>query len=559
MELKCHTLNHWKTRRSMLTSAIREYLVACADLRAICTQTQYISQARQEVEEALQAVNVELEGLKSEEEELRKARDSLAATRNCSRILSPAHGLPPELLAQIFVQMGHRDFCEDDTAKPPYAHPLAGVSSYWRRIAIETPTLWTQIALTTRSRHYNYSNLQLQRSKGLTVTIFIFHQTNDPRVTMRCASLWSSFLKTARNRIHTLEITSHCRASIKPIYSMMKHWLKIGYLGTTTRLRLSAMSDKHELEQDLELQSNSEHSESLLHALTTLHLTRVAIPWDSCAYHGLVDLRLCFESDIDITDYEFAGILAASPHIVTLQLYGLNAEPSEDWDGIPICPAYLETFCLGTTSVISASTLLSAISLSDCLNNLSIGLQLYDLFRLADKLEDFLRDTKTVTLSCSELYSREGDLRGPTSDFQRILSLSKVIPSLQNLVLHASDEWNWDAGWDDPDLPAVKPQVHADEIAPTNVFPRRIPHLFIPNFPARLDVLRSIVSAHSIQTLHLDPREFFGRNRDSDISELQKMKVALMEEFLDLECIVSDGYETYSWPCRVDVLWYQQV
>ncbi|KAG8788497.1 hypothetical protein FRC12_014498 [Ceratobasidium sp. 428] len=546
MELKSQALSRWKACRSGLTSAIREYLAACSDLHAVCTQTRYVSQNRQEVEEVLKAVDVELESLKSEEEELRRARNFLTATRNSSRLLSPAHRLPPELLTQVFIELRHKYFCEDDVAEPPYAHSLAGVSSYWRRIAIGTPILWTQIALTTHSPHYNYPNLLLQRSKGLPVTILIFHQTNDPRVTMDCASLWLSFLQIACHQIHALEITNHCESSIKPISTMMKHWLKLGSLGNTTKLRLSTMSDKHALEQELELQPTSEHSDVLLRALTTLHLTRVTIPWSSPAYHGLVDLRLCFESDIDIMDYELVGILTTSPNIVTLQLYGLNVEPSEDWGDVPVCPAHLETFCLGATSTVSASTLLSTISLSNCLNDLSIGLQLHELSELTDELEDFLRNTRTVNLSCSGLYVPEGE-------FEQALSLSGVIPSLQNLVLQASDYW------DDPYLHRMKPPVNTDESMSTSVFPRRIPHVFIPNCPSRLDILRSIISAHSIQTLHLSPYELFGKDRDRNISELQQMKVTLMEESPNLECIVSNKDETYSWPCRVDALWYQQI
>ncbi|KAG8783563.1 hypothetical protein FRC12_019585 [Ceratobasidium sp. 428] len=562
MELSCHVLSHWKARRSTLTSAIREYLSACANLHTICTQTQYGTQARQEVEGILQAVDAELEGLKHEEEELRKARSSLAANRNSSKLLSPAHGPPPEVLARIFIELknqyssydcqGVLPYSDECWKVPPYTLSLTGVCSYWRQIAIKTPTLWTQVNLMTHSTSYEYPNLLLERSKGLPVNLHIFHETSDSIITPHWAFLWSTFIQAAGSQIRTLEITCGNMSSIEPISSLLKDWLNLGALRTTNRLCLSALSDDYQVEQNLKLQSTGVHSDSLLRDLTTLHLTRVVIPWNNPAYHGLADLRLCFENDIKIKDYELVGILAASPNLVTLQLYGLNAKRSADWDHIPICPSNLETLCVGTSSVGSASTLLSTISLSGCSNDLSVGLHLPNPLKLTDQLENFFRDKRITTLSCSEFY-------GPENGFQWALSLSVVIPSLQNLLLPITEN-EADCDWDE--FPMVKPQGSINgSIASTGGSLRHLPHLFIAQCPARLDILKSIVSAYSIQTLHISTRTgWFGRSTDKpNTDELQEMRVALLKEFPELECIVSSKDETESWPCRVDALWYQQV
>lgn len=74
---------------------------------------------------------------------------------------SPIHRLPPELLNHVF----SFDDCTADTFPTPFAWTVAHVCGYWRRVALNTPRLWSTIVLDLSSfhvfRHRLNSRLQL--------------------------------------------------------------------------------------------------------------------------------------------------------------------------------------------------------------------------------------------------------------------------------------------------------------------------------------------------------------------------------------------------------------
>jgi hypothetical protein len=80
--------------------------------------------------------------------------------QNC--LATPIHSLPIELLSYIFTLSTHTSFAEeDDAAEPnPTDFPfdpanmlttlaISTVSRYWRDVALSTPTLWTDICVST--------------------------------------------------------------------------------------------------------------------------------------------------------------------------------------------------------------------------------------------------------------------------------------------------------------------------------------------------------------------------------------------------------------------------
>ena len=74
---------------------------------------------------------------------------------------APIHSLPVELLSYIFTLSAHTSFIDDDVAEPsPTDFPfdpanmlttltISTVSRYWRNVALSTPTLWTDICIST--------------------------------------------------------------------------------------------------------------------------------------------------------------------------------------------------------------------------------------------------------------------------------------------------------------------------------------------------------------------------------------------------------------------------
>ncbi|KAG9120135.1 hypothetical protein FRC07_004504 [Ceratobasidium sp. 392] len=354
MDVHCYALDNWKACRSALTAAVQNYLGACTKLHSVCTQSRNLSRTRREIESALLAIDVELSSLASEEEELYKARIALGTARNSSTILTPVRILPPELLARVFLMLkiispnGYRN------KDLPAAHPLTSVSSYWRQIAIETPTLWTYIGVTTSYTSYDYPILSLRRTKGLPIDLYIYHAEDreDRNLHMEWSWAWqqkqSGFFTQASCQTRTLDINSWA-SSAEPIYSVLKYWLHSNSTDTLKHLCLLDASALHcyplPIEWDLKL-TLTKQSEDILRSLTELEMTFFVIPWGSPIYHGLINLQINvpLDSGVQIATSQFIAILTASPKLAVLKLFGLEVVPSDDWTIVRA--VNLETFCL---------------------------------------------------------------------------------------------------------------------------------------------------------------------------------------------------------------------
>ncbi|KAG8740655.1 hypothetical protein FRC10_004065 [Ceratobasidium sp. 414] len=494
-------LNDWKSWRAALAATVQGYLAACADLTTVCVSFSHQPHQRRGVETALLTLDAELTGLASEEAVLRNARASLTAARNLSMTLAPIHTLPPEILANIFLIVRHGS--ED----PPPAQLLAGISSYWRQVAINTPSLWTWINITTTQANFDYATLSLNRSNNCPIYLTIFQ----PEAPGCGYPGWSAkgtstaFLIQASRQIRTLDIrSSEFRA--EAINMIMKLWLSHGSVEAAKTLRVRVQSD---IQLNLVLVG---HAEEVLRSVSVLHLDGAAIPWASTVYHNLVDLRFWFSehSEISLPVSQLATILTSSPGLVTLKISGLAVTPSNGWDSTTTVQLiHLEVLYLDVMSHETCGLLFPLIRLSACLNDLSIGIYLGTGLPNIAPVQNFLRDTPTRT--------------------QRGLSLFGVIPSLQNLVV----------GWCMLDNP--------NELR-TTVLERRpapcLPHLFIVMATVNLECLKIIVSRCGVQTIHLEecvPHD-----------GMEELRGSLLEAFPDLVCIVSDvdttsGESRYIW------------
>ncbi|KAG8697405.1 hypothetical protein FRC09_007894 [Ceratobasidium sp. 395] len=268
---------------------------------------------------------------------------------------------------------------------------------------------------------------------------------------------------------------------------------------------------------------------AVLHSITVLHLGGISIPWTSTIYHNLVDLRLQFHYNPEnILTSQLAGILAASPGLTILKLECLNIVPSEDWNEEKVVRlAHLKVLYIKSLGENSLVALMSTFSLSNCLSTLEVGIH-----------------------DCGDGYSEEsayiarGFLRGahiktlaltPNLDYddgaQLALSISKMIPSLENLILY---------GYSIDDMRG--PGGVTDE-AETNVgTTSRLPNLFLVTQELGLEELELIVSFYGVETLHLH-RTYWNWLVDEP-------KTALSESCHNLTCVILDEDPTIGWSCR---------
>ncbi|KAG8698750.1 hypothetical protein FRC08_005733 [Ceratobasidium sp. 394] len=366
-------LNNWRTCRSTLTVVVESYLAACTDLTTIICASSRQSHQRRGIETAILAIDTELTSLASEEVVLRNARVSLTAARNLSTTLAPIHALPPEVLASVFFMVQYDSSDVHDSKMLPPAQLLAGVSSYWRQVAINTPSLWTCIDITTTQTNYDYFTLLLDRSSNhpIYLTISEPNENNDRPL----SGSSSTFLTRASRRVHTLDISSEGYQS-GVTNTIMQLWLRHGLGGVTKVLRARRLRG-----DPLQLGLPGEQAGEPLGSVAVLALDDVTIPWTSMVYHNLVDLRLWFSSSTKarISISQLATVLASSPGLVILKIYGLEVASLDDWDATTAVQlVHLEALFLGNLSYRSCELLLPLIPLSNCLGDLSIGLEFRD-------------------------------------------------------------------------------------------------------------------------------------------------------------------------------------
>ncbi|KAG8727017.1 hypothetical protein FRC12_022868 [Ceratobasidium sp. 428] len=542
-------LDNWKAHRYALTAATQNYIIASAELRKFCTPGSHPLQPRPEVEFARLAIDVELAGLALEEDGLHRARMSLAATRNSSAVLSPAQVLPWELLERIFLTLHHITDDGQNCVTPPSAHSLCGVSSYWRRVAIETPALWTCITVITHSSTQDYPILMLNRSKRLPVDIYIYHwDPRESRTGLASQAQISTFLIWARCRIRTLEIKSLANPA-EVIERVLHIYLNLGVADVANRLQLYDSGNFHNQlspERAVKLPS-TRYALDLLRSLTVLDLNFVVFPWSSPVYHGLVDLRLYFtqENNVQVTVFQMMAILTASPKLRSLKLHGIIVTSSDEWAGPIVRLLDMEMLCLASMSNESLARLLPRISLAGGLAELDISLEIRNPPEIIHVLEDFLHDTNTKTLICSEPC-------GYPSGSGWGLLLSASILSLQNLVLLYPGLFKIR----EEDIAVTEGVLRCDIYKLTQsatLFSRCLPHLFLVSGKFFLELLRIIVPGYSVRNLHL---EAAGSCRDDPRSgdcchRLNLVKASLRREFPNLACTLEHGNFASGWACRM--------
>ncbi|KAG9120203.1 hypothetical protein FRC07_004389 [Ceratobasidium sp. 392] len=177
----------------------------------------------------------------------------------------------------------------------------------------------------------------------------------------------------------------------------------------------------------------------------------------------------------------------------------------------------------------SLALLLPAISLSGCLNDLTINLETNENPQeIVNVLEIFLRGTRTKTLVCSG--------SGGIGSHWALLH-SSVILSLQDLVLPYLSQ---NLSQDTVDNFVVEIRRDTGENTLTNKSSRFLPHLFLEAGTNSLSFLRIIVRQYAVQNLHIKWSRCLG-GRPNDEDALNKIKATLLDEISDLVCNISDS------------------
>ncbi|QRV89074.1 F-box-like protein [Ceratobasidium sp. AG-Ba] len=518
-------LTSWQACRAVLTSAIKGYLGACKKI-----ELSRLELADRELGPIFEAADKELAGLIAEEEALRTARIALCATRNTSKQLAPLHCLPVELLTRIF-GMAQEAFQDNPRASLPPVPMCASVSTYWRRVALSAPLLWTYVDIDAVEPN-EYLDLALVRSQQHPIYLRI----SDPVDTTDDGGLESLLfsLEEVSPQIGVLEIVPSVPSPgyVQGVLEEMLHTASNKALSTLYIHR--TLSNYPYPPPPLVWDLNSGDAGSLLQSLTVLHLKNVFLPWGSMAYRHLLDLRLETSLGFDehsVTSLQFRTILASSPQLSTLKLsrVSITHTPDEDVEIQPVILPCLELLYIGNLDPESWTIILSLINSSGCADNMSIG---FDRLppNLANLIEDFFRGLRLATLMCSACDD--------DSPLWILLLIMRASVGVKSLIL----------AWFGPIHPA---EAHIlTSVMQVDTSHCSVEHLFIASGYTSLTDLAFIIPAFSVKAVHLDDCTVIDQTNKDGPRDLDTLANRLLGDFPGLKLAISNVDTTLQWPCR---------
>ncbi|KAG8691421.1 hypothetical protein FRC08_010182, partial [Ceratobasidium sp. 394] len=331
----------WKSARATLTRSINDYLSASNGLFEMLSLSVCHPSVRRSLEQTLVGIDLELSSLQSDEEKLKQTRTSLANARNRSRVLSPVHKLPAEILATIFEVATSRYTKRDRTASTrTHSSPtaLASVSSSWRQVALGKPSLWSYIDLIVggdmHPLSYKQPKLWVKRSCNTVLYLDIQQYqsdlTLDTVLNFHVASLLG-FLAPLMHQVCALEMSTTLLLH-DVLSSVLALWAKYPSPHIKKTLQIvDGNYDARDLDIVLDPASDGSFSadkfNSFLQSFNRLLVQSCSISESVIFHEGLVELHL---EDTSHHQQQLVAMLATCPRLRVLALVNCWIEPSEE-------------------------------------------------------------------------------------------------------------------------------------------------------------------------------------------------------------------------------------
>ncbi|KAF8599624.1 hypothetical protein BDV93DRAFT_297687 [Ceratobasidium sp. AG-I] len=427
----------WKSARDALSHSIRIYLNACDALASVSIETLTCSKSvwGSSLSIAPSMVDNDLSGLADDEERLRNARLKLLVSRNNSRSFSRINSLPQEILSLIFI--ASNSYLEGRDSGYPASHPtvISSVCQLWRHIALSIPSLWSHLSIDVDGaflvNSQKCAELWSKRSKNspLHVDLLQLDCNADPQ-----DGLWDlqDYFPPLVPRIQSLYLES----SQYFMHFVLHHMIEGGRSGSAKALQFRSKDDTIvpllSWPEEIESPPHSDHVASFLTSIQYLELSNTFFPWNSSAYHGLVELSLDLSrGGVHNTDYlptqrEIAQMLASSPMLREISII-LNASCRHRGSSIePIILNNLESFklisrgaagCLGFFPLIAPGK-----------GALEVNIYTYSGSTFTNELRSFISRSNITTLRITPMKSDSW-----------FLPFSSNLSGLESLTLHGCD------------------------------------------------------------------------------------------------------------------------
>ncbi|KDN38551.1 hypothetical protein RSAG8_09440, partial [Rhizoctonia solani AG-8 WAC10335] len=305
-------------------AALDQYLSVCSRMGDLLS-----SVLRNVPQTYLHHINTEIAHFPSYEPKIKQAEATVCGARNRLTQLTPGSSLPPEILGRIFHLVAkpcdiivHKDEEYDSQTSgsgssevvnadigrdserrrnkqlenfPTHLDNLSRVCSYWRQIAINTPSLWTHVdVLPHKSLHEAFlarAEVYITRADPLPIELHV----SDPYPLAYNELSLSRFLSLIHGRINSLNIVVNFR--LRQFHISILDELFVNRTSASTSLtKLTTSFPSADGDADQLIDWFEDDHDGFFH-LTILHLHGMFPVWESMAYHNLVDLRLTSPSD----------------------------------------------------------------------------------------------------------------------------------------------------------------------------------------------------------------------------------------------------------------------
>ncbi|CAE6430867.1 unnamed protein product [Rhizoctonia solani] len=335
----------------------------------------------------LHDIDTEITHFPSYEPKLRQAEATVRRIRNRLPQVTPISLLPPEILVHIFhlvanpcdIRVIDAEDSGSDTSTssntsedwnadaggdlerrrhrtlqldnfPTHLDSLTHVCSYWRRVAINSPSLWTHVDfIPHKSLHRELlarAETHIARAGQLPIELHVM----DSNPLAYSAATLRRFLSSIRHRVRSLNVAvTH---NWRQFHGAVLNELFLNHASKPTALtKLTTSFPMADDETDEFVDWFDDTNDGFGH-LTVLHLHGLFPLWRSVAYHNLVDLRLSSPSDerwARISELALQAILEASPGLRVLHFaLQITDRQRDDKSIIPVHLNHLEVLSIST-------------------------------------------------------------------------------------------------------------------------------------------------------------------------------------------------------------------
>ncbi|KAG8733093.1 hypothetical protein FRC10_000423 [Ceratobasidium sp. 414] len=317
------SFQNWYDASQQLAESIQRYLDASQALEAAVTCRSEASQTTSALDKLFATVRPELVSRSSRDDKIRKSDAALCRVYNQSTKFVPVQRLPCELLVRIFFlacqrcgffPSSQRKISNCQTTKTMLA--ITHVCSDWRRLAVNTPILWSHVDMLDTSNHYpkpGHEKAWLERARSVTLSVQAHIGTDSKKLLL---------LGPYFGAIRSLGFESE---SHDELGAAIAHWTSNGTPGLVQELSLMAPKERNRFGNPPRVDKMIGRSlfESFVAPLKVLRLRQVEFATFVCC-EELVHLELSYIGSITHSPESLIGCwLSKCPELRVLKLDSL--------------------------------------------------------------------------------------------------------------------------------------------------------------------------------------------------------------------------------------------